>query len=98
MAIIDRYILTCRNLFKKIFVKNDNYYWLDSMYKVERNFNGSYNSWINDIPMKIWNGKKLVLEPVRYVEKLEIDDDVRVLLNKNQFEKKTYSNVEFKNL
>ena len=38
--------------------------------------------------MKIWNGKKLVLEPVRYVEKLEIDDDARVLLNKNQFEKK----------
>ena len=27
------------------------------------------------------------MEPVRYVEKLEIDD-VRVLLNKNQFEKK----------
>ena len=57
MAIIDRSILTCRNLFKKIFVKNDNYYWLDSMYKVERNFNGSYHNGINDIPMKIWNGK-----------------------------------------
>ena len=42
MAVIDRVIRTLRYIFKKVFVVNGNYYWLDGMYKIERNYNNGY--------------------------------------------------------
>ena len=99
LAIIDRCIRTLRDLFKKVFAVNDNWYWLNDMYRVERNYNNTFHGGINQVPTKIWNGKKLEIEPPRYVETLEIGDKVRVLIKKNAFEKKNlqkWSNKVYK--
>ena len=87
MAVIDRVIRTLRDLFKKVFVVNGNYYWLDDMYKIERNYNNSFNSSINTNQLK-YGGKLLKQEPPWEVETLNVGDYVRILLINNNFEKK----------
>lgn len=61
------------------------YYWLDDMYKIGRNFNNTFQSGIDDVPMKIWNGEKLEIEPSRFVEKWMLE--IMFILKKSEFEK-----------
>ena len=62
------------------------------MYKVERNCNNTFHGGINDVPLEIWNGKKVESKPIRPVENLEVGDSVRVLLKKNELQKRIYKN------
>ena len=57
MSIIDRVIRTLRDLFKKVFVVNGNYYWLDDMYRIERNYNNTYHTGIEQNQLKYGMGK-----------------------------------------
>jgi hypothetical protein len=82
---------------------------LDDLYKVDRNYNNTFHSGIDDVPTEIWNGKKLEIEPsrfdenldvepTRFVEKLDVGDHFRVILKRNELEKNNFTKMDIKNL
>ena len=79
LSINDRAMRTTRGYFKKLFVSKNNFNWIDDLYKIERNYNNTPHSGINnETPNDIFYGiKKKEIEPIRIIEKLEIGDRVR---------------------
>lgn len=60
------------------------------MYDIETNFNNTFQSGINAVPMEIFEGKKREDEKVNRFEKLKINDSVRIktIFKKNILDKK----------
>lgn len=92
LAIVDRAIRTCRDLFKRLFVKNDDLVWIDDLNNIEQVYNQQFNKGIQASPIDVWYKKDTITyKPKNEVDKLNIGDKVRILLNNDIFNKK-YNN------
>ena len=92
LAVVDRVMKTIRGYFKKLFVLNNNFVWINDLFNIQNNYNSTYHSTIKATPDDVFYGKvKPYIDHENNTDKLELGQQVRIKIfnKKNIFDKKS---------
>lgn len=97
-GMIERFNQTLRRRFQDLFVENNSLVWLPYLKEIIDDYNSTIHSSIQAKPANVWNGKEYPLARTKSVPTLKPGDNVRVLLKKAVFDKKSQTQSFSKNV
>ena len=91
LAVVDRVMKTIRGYFKKLFVLNNNFVWINDLFNIQNNYNNTFHKTIQTEPDEVFY-KKVKPNNENFIEtdRLNVGDKVRIKTSnkKNIFDKK----------
>ena len=89
MGIVDRFIQTIRRMILAKWVENGNLDWISVIDDVLKDYNNRFHKGIEETPNNVFENKAEPKLNDRLVDQLQIGDNVRILLPKSKFDKRS---------